>query len=497
MATEPIIRLDPLEQTRAWRIGLLCACAALLAALVIVQQHGRALHELTFDRPTAQQQAREQAYDPGVAPLTVESKIFVMIASTGALGDSELDEWIGQLEPLAITRAERLRLAIVIADVGRPDEALARLDALRQEAAPGGGIQLDAEWLTSLYRDGAAALPEGVRHSLATRHGWFGRLALAHGASSRDPSRRAMMTRLWRIDRFQGMVGLGFLLAFLFGIGSLVLILVHLRRAGFDWHNVFAGASQQTYDHITGRMIGPAAGGDAAMLEMVALFLLGLLLAVGAPILAYAGGAEGATATLIATEIMMWGLLGVIAWPLLRGVAWRRLAEDLGLTRGVGLGREALFGALGYVASLPLLIGAALLGAAIEGALGLGDDGGSASGYPLMEQPMAHSWAAVLLGAAGAVIWAPIIEEVIFRGALFRFLRARMGAILTILVTAAAFAIAHPYNPLGLMGVMVGGLVFGLLREWRGSLVAPMVAHALHNAVVVGPTIVYLRLLEM
>jgi membrane protease YdiL (CAAX protease family) len=494
---DPIIRLDSVEQTRAWRIGLLCACAALLAALVIVQQHGRSLHELTFDRPTPQQQAREQAYDPGVAALTVESKIFVMVASTGALTDTDLDEWLEELEPLAITRAERLRFAIVLADIGRGDDALARLDALREESAPGGGIQFDAEWLAALYRKGASALPEGVPESLATRHGWFGRLALAHGAPSHDPSRRLLMTRLWRIDRFQQMVGLGFLLAILLGVGSLALIIVHLRRAGFDWHGVFAAGATQTYDHLTGRMIGPVAGGDAAMLEMVAVFLLGLLLAVGAPIFAYAGGAEGATVTLVATELLMWTLLGVIAWPLLRGVDWRRLAEDVGLTRGAGIGREALFGTLGYMASLPLLMGASLLGAMIEGVLGPGEESSGASGCPLMEQPMAHSWAAVLLSAAGAVIWAPILEEAIFRGALFRFLRARMGAMLTILITASAFAIAHPYNPLGLMGVMVGGIVFGLLREWRGSLVAPMVAHALHNAVVVGPTIVYLRLLEM
>lgn len=496
---DPIIRLDPLEQTRAWRIGLLCACAAILTALIVVQQHGRGLHETTFEQPPPDQRAREVIYNPGVAPLTVESKILVMVATSAAgnLGEADLSDWLAELEPLAITRVERLRFAIVLADVGRADDAIARLEGLHSEATPGGGIQLDAEWLLALYRGGLNAVPEAAQDALQRRHGWFGRLALDYSARSHDPYRRFMTRRLVRIDRFQTWVGLGFFLAIVLGIGSLALIIVHLRRCGFDWHNVFSSATQY-YDHTAGRMLGPAAGGDAAMLEMVALFLLGLLLAVGAPILAYAGGVEGATATLVATELLMWMLLAVIAWPLLRGVEWGRLREDLGLTRGAGIGREAVFGLLGYTASLPLLIVASLLGAAIEEAIRAGTDaGGGASGYPLMEQPMAHSWAAVLLSALGAVVWAPVLEEVIFRGALYRFLRARMRAIWTVLITAAAFAIAHPYSPVGLLGVFVGGVVFGLLREWRGSLVAPMVAHAIHNAVVVGPTIVYLQLLEM
>lgn len=496
---EPIIKLDPLEQTRAWRIVLLCACGLTLAALIVVQQHGRALGEQTFDQPLPAQQVREQAYNPGVAPLTVESKIAVMIASASALPQRDLDEWIDRLEPLAITRAERLRFAIVLAELGRRDEALDRLDKLHAEATPGGGLQLDVEWLQALYAGSASAVPPEAQQSLTRRHGWFGRLALAYKTPDHEPIRRLMLSRLAQLNRFQVMLGIGLFLAVVMGIGSLGIIIVHLQRQQFDWHSVFTSSATKTYDHLAGRMIGPAAGGDAAMLEMVALFLLGLLVAVGAPILAYAGGVEGTTAMVLVTEALIWTLLGVTAWPLLRGVEWRRLAEDVGLTPGAGIGREAVFGIVGYTASLPLLILVGRFGNALEILLGAGtaDESASAGGYPLMEQPLANSWAAVLLSAAGAIIWAPIIEEVIFRGALYRFLRARMGAVLTVLLTATAFAIAHPYGTLGLLSVFTGGIVFGLLREWRGSLVAPMVAHAIHNTVVVGPTIVYLQLLEM
>lgn len=42
----------------------------------------------------------------------------------------------------------------------------------------------------------------------------------------------------------------------------------------------------------------------------------------------------------------------------------------------------------------------------------------------------------------------------------------------------------HPYSPLGMLQVAFGGLLFGMLREWRGSLIAPMVAHAINNGVI-------------
>jgi membrane protease YdiL (CAAX protease family) len=35
----------------------------------------------------------------------------------------------------------------------------------------------------------------------------------------------------------------------------------------------------------------------------------------------------------------------------------------------------------------------------------------------------------------------------------------------------------------------MGGLVYGYLREWRGSIIASMVAHFLHNATITAVTV--------
>ena len=82
------------------------------------------------------------------------------------------------------------------------------------------------------------------------------------------------------------------------------------------------------------------------------------------------------------------------------------------------------------------------------------------------------------------VVWAPLLEETMFRGALFRYLHPKLRVWGTVLATAAVFGMVHPYTTSGLVNVASMGVVFGLLRQWRGSLIAPMVAHAIHNGVI-------------
>jgi len=81
-------------------------------------------------------------------------------------------------------------------------------------------------------------------------------------------------------------------------------------------------------------------------------------------------------------------------------------------------------------------------------------------------------------------LWAPVVEESIFRGALYRHTRWRSGAIVAGLLTAFVFAIMHGYAVIQLLMVGLLGVVFALMREWRGSLIGPMVAHFTHNAIV-------------
>lgn len=84
-----------------------------------------------------------------------------------------------------------------------------------------------------------------------------------------------------------------------------------------------------------------------------------------------------------------------------------------------------------------------------------------------------------------AAVVGPVIEEIFFRGFLYNALKKRMGVLLAMAVTAAAFAALHAHAA-GFLQIMVIGMVLGYLYEKTGTLVAPVTAHILHNLSMMG-----------
>ncbi len=83
-----------------------------------------------------------------------------------------------------------------------------------------------------------------------------------------------------------------------------------------------------------------------------------------------------------------------------------------------------------------------------------------------------------------------------FRGLLYRHLReasTRFGRVAGVFFSAAltsfVFAVIHPQGLLGIPVLATLAFGFALMREWRGTLVPSMVAHAVHNG---GTTLVLL-----
>jgi ABC-2 type transport system permease protein len=81
-----------------------------------------------------------------------------------------------------------------------------------------------------------------------------------------------------------------------------------------------------------------------------------------------------------------------------------------------------------------------------------------------------------------AVVAAPLAEEFIFRGLVFGGLRRSLGLMPSMLMSAALFAIVHP--PASMIPVFVLGLGAAWLYERTRSLLAPVLMHAVYNAVV-------------
>jgi ABC-2 type transport system permease protein len=79
---------------------------------------------------------------------------------------------------------------------------------------------------------------------------------------------------------------------------------------------------------------------------------------------------------------------------------------------------------------------------------------------------------------------APLFEEFVFRGLLFRGMRRSMRPAFAILGSAAIFAVVH--SPVAALPVFVLGVAAAFSFERSRRLLAPIVTHAVYNAVAVG-----------
>ncbi|MHC4249449.1 MAG: lysostaphin resistance A-like protein [Planctomycetota bacterium] len=155
---------------------------------------------------------------------------------------------------------------------------------------------------------------------------------------------------------------------------------------------------------------------------------------------------------------------------------YERLAS-LGIS-GRDAGANSLRGAVAVVAAFPLAVGAGLLGRAVH-AWVTGEEPGL---HPVIERVAAADTLEVATLVAVACVAAPLFEELFFRGFLYPSIRDRFGVAGGAVASSLIFASVHPGLP-NQMATFVLGVVFCLVYERAGTLVAPVVAHALFNAI--------------
>ena len=84
------------------------------------------------------------------------------------------------------------------------------------------------------------------------------------------------------------------------------------------------------------------------------------------------------------------------------------------------------------------------------------------------------------------VVLAPIGEEIVFRGFLYRGLATRLGPLAAIAITATIFGGLHvQYGIFLQLQILLIGLAFGWLRWRSGSTLLPAILHTLMNGVAV------------
>lgn len=87
----------------------------------------------------------------------------------------------------------------------------------------------------------------------------------------------------------------------------------------------------------------------------------------------------------------------------------------------------------------------------------------------------------ILLDAIGSIIFAPLMEELIFRGVLFNRLKIRAGIIPAMIISSFIFAIGHDFG--GITSAFLFGICMCILYLKTDNILVPMSVHFINNVV--------------
>ena len=359
-----------------------------------------------------------------------------------------------QIDAQSRHEIDRLRAAPLHAELEDAEAAVAQLERLIADELDEPLLR-DALALLRLYRDGRDALSDEARQALIDRHGWFAELACAYGLPDDHPDRKRALAPAARMLVLIALIGTGVGLTFLAGLVLFVVALVLFCT----------GRIRMGYARAPGRPDGE----DLPLLEAFVIYLAAmLLLGLGTAVVEHLAGIEAGLYLVVL-------VVAVPFWPLLRGMTWQQLARSMGWHRGRDIGWEIGAGLLAYLAGLPLVAAGLVITIILSSLSGVNPE------HPVIYEAIhAEPWKIVMLFVL-AGIWAPLVEESMFRGAFYHHLRGRMGAVLSALIVGVVFAAIHPQGLVGLPVLASIGIVFALIREWRGSIIGSMAAHAVHN----------------
>ena len=149
--------------------------------------------------------------------------------------------------------------------------------------------------------------------------------------------------------------------------------------------------------------------------------------------------------------------------------------------RILSLGQSLLQGFFYFLACLPVVYG---VGVAWNGFLELLRERGFNIDLPLQDAVLLFQESENPVTFIGlillAVVVAPVIEESVFRGGVYRYLKGRTSITLSLLISGLLFGMIHG-NLQSLPGLVAVGICLGLAYELSGSLRVPMFFHAFFN----------------
>jgi membrane protease YdiL (CAAX protease family) len=332
-------------------------------------------------------------------------------------------------------------------------------------------------------RSAVDALGEETRQGLIARHGWFGRVLMSVG-DDRAPVRVQAASQAWMFAVGALVVGGIVFIAFIAGLALLITAIV--KRSGGGMRSAMAPTVRPwSAEDPEARWV------RGLWHETLTIFLLGFL-SLKLALLAADAFVPPTAADWVGWASLgaQWLLLVCIFWPRVRGLSAERWRAGMGWHAPRGVGREVGAGLLAYLAGLPIYFAMAivvvLLMFIIEAIrFAMGDKSPSLPPSNRITEIVSGAGPLMLLLVfLLATVWAPVVEESIFRGAIFRHLRGRWSFAGAAVLTSLAFAVMHGYMVVQLLMVFTLGFTFAAMREWRNSIVPSVTAHALHNGFV-------------
>jgi len=326
--------------------------------------------------------------------------------------------------------------------------------------------------LDSLYQSELAERPmtDKTKNILRAELGWFSKLCI-YPRGSESEERKALEAEAQ--NRLL-LLGLGCGLLFFLGVAGVVAWIVFAIKAS-EQKQSLGVTIQNRGDH-------------GVYAETFAVMLLSFI---------FSGKLVSQDPSPLLKVICPFFSLLALLWPLLRGISWKDVKEDMGLHLGKQPWKEIVMGPLIYIKMLPAL---ALSVVVLAVMMKLFREAPSSSNPFAPVDQAAHPIIAAFKGADKKTllvlffqmsVMAPVIEEIMFRGVLYQHLReysARFGTVMSVILSAFIssfiFAALHPQGLMLVPFLMLIAFLFVFAREWRGSLLPGMMAHGIHNGVI-------------
>lgn len=443
----------------------------------------------------APEEAEADRSDPiGLTVLKLQARMMVGLHVSGLDTSGQAAASLGQLNTGTI--GQRLRVAIASAEVVSTERGLEVIEKLQTAVENNSDVDFtedEARALTlieTLLRTDAeeqvvgASLTTDDREFLIDQLDWFGELALVridhdNAATSVQgaqglPAREAVVApavRLAWLIVFGALMGIGLGLV---GTGVLVAlaVMVFLRRlrSGIRTDGPHYGVYAETF---------------------FVWFILFFALNTVASVLPLGLGG---------TVLAFFASMVALAYPVMRGIPWQRVREDIGLTLGRQPAVEPLLGPVGYAICLPLLVVGLLMTLVLMAISEIADPSRQAVDYlgptggpahPIIQMIDSGDPLGIFLVFMVASVAAPIVEEVFFRGVLYAHLRGVsrklgpwMSIALATFVNSFIFAVIHPQGFVAVPALMSLAIGMTILREWRGTLIPSILIHGISNGLV-------------